>query len=525
MKGRPEVAARLREGGRLQVRRDDARRPDRPPRDVLHRHERPGALGPHQRGRLHPADPGQGQGDRGRDEGRQGRPQARQETGRRGQPVPPLVRSMVVNNIRKKGPVLFAPFKPGSALKKAVALDARRRSSPRSRGRTSSAAAARDSRRASNGISAAANRAKPRYVVCNADEGEPGTFKDRVILTEMPHLLFEGMAIAGYAIGAEEGHPLSAGRIRLPQPTWRKSWPTSGASSSSAAMPRGKRASRFDIDDQVGRRRLCLRRGIGPPRIGRGQTRGAAAPAALPRPVRLPRPADHGEQRRNAVRGGPDPRTGRHAGSARSGTPKSTGTKLLSVSGRLRAARASTRSSSGSPSTASSRWPAACDAQAVQVGGPSGPVHPSRPVRPPDRLRGPAHGRLVHRHRSRAGPLRGRPQLHGLLHRGILRLVRALPGRQHPAQAEARKDPGGHGTARDLAEIEAWGKMIKNTSRCGLGQTSPNPILTTLQNFRELYEARSTGPGGLHLDLRPRPRRSRPPSAVTGQTLAEARHE
>jgi [NiFe] hydrogenase diaphorase moiety large subunit len=44
-----------------------------------------------------------------------------------------------------------------------------------------------------------------RYVVCNADEGEPGTFKDRVILSEWPDLVFEGMTIAGYAIGATEG--------------------------------------------------------------------------------------------------------------------------------------------------------------------------------------------------------------------------------------------------------------------------------------------------------------------------------
>jgi [NiFe] hydrogenase diaphorase moiety large subunit len=45
-----------------------------------------------------------------------------------------------------------------------------------------------------------------RYVVCNADEGEPGTFKDRLILAEWPDLLFEGMTIAGYAIGASEGY-------------------------------------------------------------------------------------------------------------------------------------------------------------------------------------------------------------------------------------------------------------------------------------------------------------------------------
>jgi [NiFe] hydrogenase diaphorase moiety large subunit len=52
---------------------------------------------------------------------------------------------------------------------------------------------------------AAAADSKDKYVVCNADEGEPGTFKDRVILSDFPDLVFAGMTIAGYAIGAEKG--------------------------------------------------------------------------------------------------------------------------------------------------------------------------------------------------------------------------------------------------------------------------------------------------------------------------------
>jgi len=47
---------------------------------------------------------------------------------------------------------------------------------------------------------------RPKYLICNADEGEPGTFKDRFILERDPHLLIEGMIIAGYAIGAEQGY-------------------------------------------------------------------------------------------------------------------------------------------------------------------------------------------------------------------------------------------------------------------------------------------------------------------------------
>jgi NADH-quinone oxidoreductase subunit F len=46
----------------------------------------------------------------------------------------------------------------------------------------------------------------PRYLIANADEGEPGTFKDRLILEGDPHLLIEGMILAGYAVGAERGY-------------------------------------------------------------------------------------------------------------------------------------------------------------------------------------------------------------------------------------------------------------------------------------------------------------------------------
>jgi NADH:ubiquinone oxidoreductase subunit F (NADH-binding)/NADH:ubiquinone oxidoreductase subunit E len=50
-----------------------------------------------------------------------------------------------------------------------------------------------------------AEAATPKYVVCNADESEPGAFKDRVILEELPHLVIEGMALGALAVGAEEG--------------------------------------------------------------------------------------------------------------------------------------------------------------------------------------------------------------------------------------------------------------------------------------------------------------------------------
>ncbi|NQU43396.1 NAD(P)H-dependent oxidoreductase subunit E, partial [bacterium] len=116
----------------------------------------------------------------------------------------PLVRSMVQNNIRKRGPVLFADLERGSAIRKAVAMTPaeviRDVKTARLRGRGGAGFPTGmkwDFTRAARGAK--------KFVLCNADEGEPGTFKDRVILTECPDLLIEGMVIGGYAIGSDAG--------------------------------------------------------------------------------------------------------------------------------------------------------------------------------------------------------------------------------------------------------------------------------------------------------------------------------
>ena len=60
-----------------------------------------------------------------------------------------------------------------------------------------------------------AGKGEKKYVVCNADESEPGTFKDRIVLEGDPHLIIEAMAIAGYAIGADEGYIYIRGEYGL----------------------------------------------------------------------------------------------------------------------------------------------------------------------------------------------------------------------------------------------------------------------------------------------------------------------
>jgi len=54
-------------------------------------------------------------------------------------------------------------------------------------------------------LAAASTPSDKKYVVCNADEGEPGTFKDRVLLTEFTEQVYNGMIICGYSIGAQYG--------------------------------------------------------------------------------------------------------------------------------------------------------------------------------------------------------------------------------------------------------------------------------------------------------------------------------
>ena len=58
------------------------------------------------------------------------------------------------------------------------------------------------------------NEADQKYIICNADEGEPGTFKDRVLMNKNPGLLLEGMAIAGYSVGATKGYIYLRGEYR-----------------------------------------------------------------------------------------------------------------------------------------------------------------------------------------------------------------------------------------------------------------------------------------------------------------------
>lgn len=117
------------------------------------------------------------------------------------------MKTVFENNIVKTertGPVIFSPYKKAEALKKALKLKREeilfevKTSGLKGRGGAGFPTSTK-------WMLTAAAKSDKKFIICNADEGEPGTFKDRVLLMEYPQLVFEGMIIGGYTIGASVG--------------------------------------------------------------------------------------------------------------------------------------------------------------------------------------------------------------------------------------------------------------------------------------------------------------------------------
>jgi [NiFe] hydrogenase diaphorase moiety large subunit len=122
---------------------------------------------------------------------------------------------------KREGPVIFSEIKPLQGLKKAMemgrvdVIEEVRASNIKGRGGAGFPTGVKWNL-------AASAQADRKYVVCNADEGEPGTFKDRVLLSEYAPLLLEGMVIAGYAIGAQKGYIYLRGEYKSIEPVLEK---------------------------------------------------------------------------------------------------------------------------------------------------------------------------------------------------------------------------------------------------------------------------------------------------------------
>jgi [NiFe] hydrogenase diaphorase moiety large subunit len=397
-----------------------------------------------------------------------------------------LVRAMVLNNIRKAGPIIFTPCNRGEAIRKALAITPaeviRAVKTSRLRGRGGAGFP--------TGMKWEFTRAAPgdrKYIVCNADEGEPGTFKDRVLLTEKPDRVFAGMTIAGYAVGAEEGILYLRGEYAYLRAFLEHTLEKRRQDNLLGRDIFGKAGFNFDIRIQMG---------AGAYVCGEETALLSSAEGLRGDPKnRPPFPAQKGFLGRPTVvnnvetlccvtkilEEGP-------ASFCEVGSPGSPGTKLLSISGDCRRPGVY-EVPFGIKLHDVLKLAGAEDAIAVQVGGASGQM-----VSPAE------FGRTICYDDLATG---GSLMVFGP-ERNILDVAAAFldffieescgyctPCRAGNVLLKERLERvlAGHGEPADLEYLQDLGTTVKTMSRCGLGQTSANPVLTTLKNFRATYNA------------------------------------
>ena len=395
-----------------------------------------------------------------------------------------LVRSPVRNNIRRDGEVLFGRMRRGAALERlhttSPAEVIRQIKTSRLRGRGGAGFP--------TGIKWEFTRAAggdQRYLICNADEGEPGTFKDRVILTERPDLLFEGMTVAAYAIGATEGILYLRAEYDYLRPFLEHVLEERRQAGLLGQMICGKGG--FDVDIRIqmgagayicGEETALIQSAEGLRGDPRNRPPFPAQQGYLGKPTSVNNVETLCCAARILERGS--------SWFSAMGTPGSAGTKLLSISGDCRA-----------PGIYEVPFGVTlrdvfemCDAEspvAAQVGGPSGQMVGEnafdRKICFDDLATG---GALMI-----FGPRR---DLLSVVSKFLAFFVHESCGYCTPCRVgnvllKERVDKiiGGLGETADLDYLNELAMTVKTASRCGLGQTSPNPVLSTLENFQPIY--------------------------------------
>lgn len=401
---------------------------------------------------------------------------------------PKLLRTMIKPNIRQKGAIIiYDDYEFGKALQKAVMLTPEeviteiKRSNLRGRGGAGFPTGLKwDFCRQSNTTGEA-------YIICNADEGEPGTFKDRVLLSELPWMVFEGMIIAGYAVGAKEGIIYLRNEYRYMLPYLEISLQEMRALNQLGKNIAGIEGFDFDIRIQLGAGSyVCGAESalIESMEGKRGEPRNRP-PFPVQRGYRdMPTVVNNVETLCKAVSvldNGAD-------WFMSFGTSESSGTKLLSISGDCKR-----------PGVYEVEWGVTVEAllkragannvQAVQIGGPSGTcINPSQFDR-----------RIAFEDLPTGGAIIIIGEERDLLREFVLNYMNFFIEESCSSCAPCRsltvilrnkllKLLNGHGTLGDIEELYTWAGYDRAANRCGLGQTAANPIITTIENFRELYE-------------------------------------
>jgi [NiFe] hydrogenase diaphorase moiety large subunit len=327
------------------------------------------------------------------------------------------------------------------------------------------------------------------YLVCNADEGEPGTFKDRELLTVNPDLVFDGMTVGALAIGAEDGIIYLRGEYAYLMDRLQKVLERRRQENLLGKDVCGKSGFNFDIRIQLGAGAYIC--GEETALIESMEGKRGAPRDRPPFPVAYgyrgqPTAVDNVETLACVSRimeyGA--------AWFASFGTKESSGTKLLSISGDCQKPGVY-EIPFGTTLKDVLELVEAPDAAFVQVGGPSGSC-----VGPQD------FGRQITAREDLTtggsiivfGPDRD-PFF--VAHEFLAFFVEESCGWCAPCRIgttllkrQFDKFIGGRGTRADLDALIKLANTVKRMSRCGLGQTAPNPILSSLKSFPEIFEAK-----------------------------------
>ncbi len=335
-----------------------------------------------------------------------------------------------------------------------------------------------------------------KYLVCNADEGDPGAFMDRSVLEGDPHSLLEGMIIAGYAMGANEGviycraeYPLAISRLEIAMDQAREK----------GFLGKDLFGSGFDFD-------IRIKAGAGAFVCGEETALIASLEGerGMPR-LKPPFPAAKGYWQKptdinNVETLANVPWILYHGGSAfgSMGTEKSKGTKVFALAGKIKKGglvevpmglplRDVIYGIGGGIKNDK-------EFKAVQMGGPSGGCIPASLIDTP----------VDYENITKTGAIVGsggmivmdettcmvdmaryfldftRKESCGKCNYCRIGTKRMLEILERITQGEGRDG--------DIELLEELAMKIKDGSMCGLGQTAPNPVLTTLKYFRNEYE-------------------------------------
>ncbi|TVR49365.1 MAG: NADH-quinone oxidoreductase subunit F [Puniceicoccaceae bacterium] len=342
-----------------------------------------------------------------------------------------------------------------------------------------------------------ASEADHRFVICNADEGDPGAFMDRSILEGDPHAVLEGLILAAYAIGADKGffyiraeYPLAVKRVELALTQAREH----------GLLGRDILGSGWNFDAEV-------RLGAGAFVCGEETALIASIEGRRGSPEpRPPYPSVSGLWGKptcinNVETLAAVPWIVAHGADAyaRYGTGESKGTKVFAVTGKVRNSQL-VEVPMGTPVREiiydiCGGMQDNLDLKGVQTGGPSGGIIPESRLDTP----------VAYESLQALGSIMGSGGMLAMNENDCMVDVVSFYlkfcvdescGKCAPCRIGGYqmlqlllKIGRGRGSLEDLEQIERICKTMQCASLCGLGQTAPNPVLSTLRFFKEEYLA------------------------------------